>query len=249
MTRNQQLGLAMGISVLVHGALLTAFPLHLRQGKSEGQALVTLDLELEQPAATVAGAARQELATVPTDNRLLHDIRRPSAGLATASPTPDREAAPLRPPARETSTAPAFVDDLRLRSLQMIRSEVTDPFAGQRVLKLPARTRDEVFGPYEEAYRQKVEQVGTVNYPPPVAGRRLYGVVRLTATIRQDGSLAMVEIMQSSGSPDLDDAARRIVQMAAPFQPFTPAMRAGTDLVSITRSFNFVRAGEAIRSQ
>ncbi|MBU6505032.1 MAG: TonB family protein, partial [Betaproteobacteria bacterium] len=114
---------------------------------------------------------------------------------------------------------------------------------------LSAQTRDEVFGPYEEAYRQKVEQVGSVNYPPPVAGRRLYGVVRLTATIHQDGSLALVEIMQSSGSPDLDDAARRIVQMAAPFQPFTPAMRARADLVSITRSFNFIRAGEAVQSQ
>ncbi|MDE2259742.1 MAG: TonB family protein [Betaproteobacteria bacterium] len=128
----------------------------------------------------------------------------------------------------------------------MAQNEAVDPFAGLRLRVLSPQTRDNVFGPYEEAYRQKVEQVGTVNYPPPVNGLPLYGTVRVTATILKDGSLASIEVRQSSGRPNLDDAARRIVQMAAPFQPFTEEMSAQADLVSITRSFNFIRAGEAI---
>ncbi|MDE1941900.1 MAG: TonB family protein [Betaproteobacteria bacterium] len=238
-SHGRRLGLALGLSLLLHGILLTVFPLH--RGPASRTPDTVLDIEFQQAPSPVPLMAPQEAV--------------PEPGLAKARTAPSRFPAskPAVVPAPTASSSPpapaASTDDLRLRSLQMIRREVVDPFAGQRVRRLSAQTRDEVFGPYEEAYREKVEQVGTVNYPPPVAGRRLYGVVRLTATIRQDGSLALVEIRQSSGSPDLDDAARRIVQMAAPFQPFTPAMRARADLVSITRSFNFIRAGEAIQSQ
>ncbi len=247
MNRSQRLGLAMAISVLVHGALLTAFPVRPQRGARSPD--VSLNIVLEQPDTDAV--ARPGQAEEP-EKRFAPPLRpAPAASAASAASAPPvpvpAESRDAQPPAPKPATVSP--DDLRLRSMEMIRREVTDPFAGKRVRNLSAQTRDEVFGPYEEAYRQKVEQVGSVNYPPPVAGRRLYGVVRLTATIRQDGTLALVEIKQSSGSPDLDDAARRIVRMAAPFQPFTPAMRAETDLVSITRSFNFIRAGEAIHSQ
>ncbi len=246
MSRSQRLGLAMAISVLVHGALLTAFPVRLQRVARLPD--VSLNIALEQPATEVDQPGQAE----ETEKHFLPPLRpAPAASATSADSAPPVPVPPESQGAQPQPPKPAAVlpDDLRLRSMEMIRHEVTDPFAGKRVRNLSAQTRDEVFGPYEEAYRQKVEQVGSVNYPPPVAGRRLYGVVRLTATIRQDGTLALVEIKQSSGSPDLDDAARRIVRMAAPFQPFTPAMRAETDLVSITRSFNFIRAGEAIHSQ
>ncbi|MDE1981618.1 MAG: TonB family protein [Betaproteobacteria bacterium] len=239
-SHGRRLGLALGLSILLHGILLSIFPL--QRGKGVRVPDTVLNIELEQAAPSPAPLTVPP--AVPDQGRVPAHVRAEPRVPAAA------ESTPLSVPAVPASEATAKPqEDLRLRSLQMIRKEVVDPFAGQRVRRLSAQTRDEVFGPYEEAYRQKVEQVGSVNYPPPVAGRRLYGVVRLTATIHQDGSLALVEIMQSSGSPDLDDAARRIVQMAAPFQPFTPAMRARADLVSITRSFNFIRAGEAVQSQ
>ncbi|MDE1981509.1 MAG: TonB family protein [Betaproteobacteria bacterium] len=243
-SHGRRLGLALAFSILLHGILLTAFPLQREKGIRAPDNVLNIELEqaASAPAPFTVSPAVTEQGRIPTPV-----VRaEPRAPVATASTPPSGLAVPAAP----APGVPAKLqEDLRLRSLQMVRKEVVDPFAGQRVRRLSAQTRDEIFGPYEEAYRQKVEQVGSVNYPPPVAGRRLYGVVRLTATLHQDGSLALVEIMQSSGSPDLDDAARRIVQMAAPFQPFTPAMRARADLVSITRSFNFIRAGEAVQSQ
>lgn len=239
---HRQLGLALLVSMLLHGFLLSEIRLRTPAAAEPVQALF---LELGSVSSGVVPTPAPVVPAPAVPQRATQDSRQPHAS------------APVKPPSRKTGIPGGLMtpqqtgeaatsEDLRSKSLQMARREVVDPFAGQRVRALSSQTRDSVFGPYEEAYRQKVEQVGRVNYPPPVDGRPLYGTVRVTATIRQDGSLALIEIRQPSGSPNLDDAARRIIQMAAPFQPFTEAMRAETDLVSITRSFNFVRAGETI---
>jgi len=45
--------------------------------------------------------------------------------------------------------------------------------------------------------------------------------------------------VRSSGKKLLDDAASRIVELAAPFQPFPPEIRKETDLLHITRTWQF----------
>jgi len=243
---HRQLGLALLASMLLHGVLLSEIHFRVPAAVATSQPLfVDFGPITTGPSPGPPADASQEAPAVASRR-----VLRPSHAPASPAPGKEQKRSSHSGKAPFTSVLPpdgaTTPEDLRSRSLQMARRETTDPFAGQRLRALSPQTRDSVFGPYEEAYRQKVEQVGRVNYPPPVDGRPLYGMVRITATIRQDGSLALIEIRQPSGSPNLDDAARRIIQMAAPFQPFTEAMRAQADLVSITRSFNFVRAGEAI---
>jgi protein TonB len=96
------------------------------------------------------------------------------------------------------------------------------------------------FAQYFEEWRTKVERVGTLNYPEAARGK-LYGSLVLTVTIRNDGSVAGIEINRSSGHKILDDAARRIVAMAAPFAAFPPAIRHDTDVLEITRTWNFTQ--------
>jgi shikimate dehydrogenase len=74
------------------------------------------------------------------------------------------------------------------------------------------------FAQYIEDWRQKVERVGTLNYPEAAKGK-LYGTV-LTVTIRSDGSVDRIEIDRSSGHKVLDDAARRIVHDGRPLRGF-----------------------------
>lgn len=168
-----------------------------------------------------------------------------------AGTTPsNRGAKTPRPEEKPARTAPDDLaqdqEDLLGRSLQMARAQVVDPFAGKRVQALSSQTHDLIFGPYAEAWRQKVERVGALNYPAPVNGRELQGEVRLTVTLNQDGSIAILEVRQSSGIEALDAAAQHIVRMAAPFQPFTTAMRERADLITLTRTFHFIRAGETL---
>jgi protein TonB len=58
-------------------------------------------------------------------------------------------------------------------------------------------------------------------------------------SIKPDGSLKSVEILKSSGYKTLDDAAIRIVRLAAPFQPFSVEMRKNTDILEIIRTWKF----------
>lgn len=101
-----------------------------------------------------------------------------------------------------------------------------------------ARTREFRFARYVEDWRQKIERVGTLNYPDAARGK-LYGSLLVSVVIRADGSLEKVEIQRSSGQKVLDDAAVRIVQLAAPFAAFPPDIRTDTDIIEITRTWTF----------
>jgi protein TonB len=96
------------------------------------------------------------------------------------------------------------------------------------------------FAQYEEDWRQKVERVGTVNYPAAARGR-LYGNLRMTVTLRADGNVESIELDRSSGLKVLDDAAFRIVRMASPYASFPADIRRDTDLLVITRTWFFGR--------
>ncbi len=108
---------------------------------------------------------------------------------------------------------------------------------------LGARVEEYRFAQYVEDWRQKVERIGNLNYPDSARGR-LYGSLVLTVAIRNDGSLERVEINRSSGKKVLDEAAQRIVKLAAPYAAFPDAVRRDTDIIEITRTWSFTSADQ-----
>jgi protein TonB len=101
-----------------------------------------------------------------------------------------------------------------------------------------ARAAEYRFAQYEEEWRAKVERIGTLNYPAEARGK-FYGTLRLTVTLRPDGSVDSVELDRSSGLKILDAAAFKIVRLAAPFSAFPTSIRRDTDLLVITRTWFF----------
>ena len=97
------------------------------------------------------------------------------------------------------------------------------------------------FALYEDSWKQKVERVGTLNYPDAARGK-LYGSLLLSVSIRADGSVDKVGVQRSSGHKVLDEAAVRIVKMAAPYAPFPPDIRKDYDIIEITRTWKFERS-------
>lgn len=95
------------------------------------------------------------------------------------------------------------------------------------------------YAAYLDAWRTRIETVGTQHYPDEARGR-IYGSLRITVSVRADGSIAEVEIDQPSPHAVLNQAARRIVQLAAPFPPFPPDIARDTDVLVITRTWHFV---------
>lgn len=121
-----------------------------------------------------------------------------------------------------------------------IAKELDDYNSRPRKKFIGTRADEYRFAQYVEDWRQKVERVGTLNYPEAARGK-LYGSLVLTVTIDSDGTVVGVEINRSSGHKILDDAARRIVAMSSPFAAFPPAIRRDTDVLVITRSWNFTQ--------
>lgn len=102
-----------------------------------------------------------------------------------------------------------------------------------------ARTRASKYAAYMDAWRTKVERVGNLNYPDAARRQRLSGSLLLDVSINADGSVNRVNLRRSSGHRMLDDAAMRIVQLAAPFAPLPADIRHETDILHIERTWRF----------
>ena len=135
----------------------------------------------------------------------------------------------------------------RQRRLEVARLEAQIAKEWQAYQKLPrrkfigARAESAVYAEYVEKWRQRIETVGTRNYPEEARRRGIFASLLLTVSINADGSVERIEIDRSSGHAVLDEAARRIVELAGPFPPFPSSVRGEYDILSITRQWSFTR--------
>jgi periplasmic protein TonB len=146
--------------------------------------------------------------------------------------------------------ADAQARDLVDKSLEIARLEAQIRRDFQAYQERPkrkfvgARAQEYRFAQYVDNWRLKIERIGNLNYPEEAKARRLYGSLQLTVAIKADGEVESVEINRSSGHKVLDQAAVRIVRLAAPFDRFPANIRADTDILHITRTWTFTRADQ-----
>lgn len=105
--------------------------------------------------------------------------------------------------------------------------------------RISANTREYEFASYMNAWVAKVERVGNLNYPVELRQRKLHGDLILSVGIHQNGSIESIDVMRSSGIPEIDDAARNIVQMAGPYAPLPDNIRERVDILHIVRTWRF----------
>ncbi len=104
---------------------------------------------------------------------------------------------------------------------------------------ISANTRQYEFASYMSAWVSKVERVGNMNYPSELRQRKLHGNLVLTVGISQNGSVESIDIMRSSGVREIDQAAVRIVRLAAPFSALPDNITDRVDVLHITRTWRF----------
>ena len=105
---------------------------------------------------------------------------------------------------------------------------------------ISASTKEYKYAAYMEAWRSKVERVGNLNYPDAARKQKISGSLILDVALNKDGSINEVTIRRSSGYKILDDAAIRIVELASPYSPFPVKIREETDILHITRTWQFL---------
>ncbi len=135
-----------------------------------------------------------------------------------------------------TSTA------LEMDRLEALISKQQDEYQKRPKRKfVGGRTKEYRYALYVESWRQKVERVGNLNYPEAAKNLKLYGQLQLTVSIKADGSLESIEINRSSGHRVLDEAAKHIVELGAPYARFPDDVRKEIDVLSITRTWTFTK--------
>lgn len=222
-----------------------------------------LSTELE-PVATETTAARSLEASAPpqpvlTQDRLettekfvvepsvdpeaKPDSRLVSESAESPEPEPEPQAQPqTQPQPTQTLTATTLINrSLAMASLSAEIDRRLQAYAKRPKRKwITARTREHHYAAYMEAWRQKVERVGNLNYPDEARRHNLSGNLLLDVALRPDGSVDEIILRRSSGKKVLDDAAMRIVKLASPFAKFPKSIAEETDILHVERTWQFL---------
>lgn len=131
---------------------------------------------------------------------------------------------------------------LEMDKLEALISKQQDDYQKRPKRKfIGARTKEYRYALYVDSWRQKVEKFGNLNYPEAAKDLKLYGHLQMTVSINADGTIESVVVNRSSGHKILDEAAKHIVELAAPYARFPEDVRKETDILSITRTWTFTK--------
>ena len=148
---------------------------------------------------------------------------------------------PAGPEANPPSATALLTNSLKMAALSAeVKYKLETKAKRPKRTFISANTREYKYAAYMEAWRAKVERVGNLNYPEEARKRNVSGQLILDVALNPDGKINQITIRRSSGHKILDDAAIRIVELAAPYAPFPEGIRADTDILHITRTWQFL---------
>lgn len=137
--------------------------------------------------------------------------------------------------------------NLDIARLQAEIDRQQENFAKRPKIKtVNARTTEASSAEYMYRWVEKVERVGNLNYPDAARRQGLAGALVLVVGIHRNGEIESVTVDESSGSKVLDDAARRIVELSAPFDVMTGKLAEETDILYIVRTWEFQSSNSVI---
>ena len=149
---------------------------------------------------------------------------------------------------KKTTTPPTIPssDELLTNSFEIassnneVRREMIEKTERLRRKFISASTKEYEYATYMDAWRRKVERVGNLNYPEEARRLNLSGSLRLDVALNKDGTINEITLRKSSGEKLLDNAAIKIVELAAPYAPFPKNIEDQIDILHILRTWQFI---------
>lgn len=188
----------------------------------------TPETTVAKPATPPKGKAQHEPAKTESEDPSVTE-------LAAGSEQPQAEQSPASP-----SAAILVARSFAIASLNAeIQNQLENKSKRPRRKFISANTREYKYAAYMEAWRAKVERVGNLNYPDEARREKLSGSLILDVALNADGSINELTVRRPSGHQVLDDAAVRIVRLAAPYAPFPEEFNKDVDILHITRTWQF----------
>jgi protein TonB len=197
-------------------------------------------LEMSEKNAYLPNAQAAPQQAVPTLRELVallaaEEERRRK--VRPENPTPQRREAHVEPQVQ--GLAEKIRQQERVHLMATIDRQWEELQKQPRTKFLTARTQEYKYAAYMDAWRTKVERVGNLNYPEQAKRDNIAGSLVLDVALKPDGSIESIAVLRPSNHKILDEAAIRIVRLAAPYAPFPPELHADYDLVHITRTWKF----------
>ncbi len=206
-------------------------------GKDQRVQTAATPVQAPFPAQQIAPTSAQEVKKVNAPKSQMQQLSSTLASkkVRTYKPTPKDAKKGQKVPGNNLSTHALIIASLQ--------AELDNPRNAQgmnlRRRTISAAIHQASDALYLDSWQRKIEKIGNLNYPAKARALKIYGTLQVKVSINQDGSLESVSILQSSGKKILDDAAIRIVRLAAPFTPLPPAIRKTTDVLTIIRTWAF----------
>jgi protein TonB len=198
-----------------------------------GRATSPLPPAPERVAGEAPNESRRRIEQLQQQQQqLLAEIRRELASL----PPPDPQQPEGSPDARQQEEHRRQL----LRLLAEIEKRINEENARPKKRYVSPAAREEVYAIYYDALRRRIEDRGTRHFPEH-QGRKLYGELTMNVTVDSEGRVVDADVVRRSHSRQLDQQAVAIVHAAAPFGPFTSAMRREADQIVVTSRFRFTR--------
>ncbi len=202
----------------------------------------TTDVEADFHANDIRENVREE--QMPTAPRT-QDSQHTQVVSTTRSPTKQQQQ--IEDPQAPTPDIPEGPQQTLLeRSLEIASLQAKLDTERQLYARMPrihrltaASTMKAADAYYVNLWRQKIERMGAINYPQEAENCYDNCRLRILVSINPDGSIHELAVLESSGRRVLDEAATRIVRLAAPFAPFTNEMRREMDRLEIIRTWQF----------
>ncbi|MDA9913557.1 TonB family protein [Methylophilaceae bacterium] len=108
----------------------------------------------------------------------------------------------------------------------------------KRTKVISSKTKERDYQSYYQVWKNKVEKIGALNYPAAARNGISESLV-MTVILNDQGEVLDIKINKSSGVPQLDDAAKKIVNLGSPYSPFPPSIKEQVDTLQIRRIWRF----------
>jgi periplasmic protein TonB len=265
------LSIALGVSVLVHAALLTVrfvdperfdrifkdTPLEVilvnaksterpEVAKAIAQASLAGGGDLDKGRATtpLPPSALSEIGDTMEDMQRKVEALQEEQTMLLANVKKELATIPRLDPKKAAPNSEAAAQEEKRRQLQRLLAEIE-----KRINEENSRPKKRYISPAtrEEVYAVYYDSLRHkiedrgTQNFPEAAGNKLYGELTMIVTVNHDGRVISTQVVETSGNLTLDRRAQTIVKNAGPFGHFNDGMRARADQIVVVSRFKFTR--------
>ena len=226
------------ISVLLHGTLFYFFNIKSNEVINDKELIVNIlkipnqltdiemiDLKKEEKPEVIKKIKQDQKKF---QQQIIQETKEPTNNLTQES-TPDKIVEKEK--TKTINLDPSFIQS-------QLSNIVDKRQIDKRTKVISGKTKERDYQSYYQVWKNKVEKIGALNYPAAARNGISESLV-MTVVLNDQGEVLDIKINKSSGVPQLDDAAKKIVNLGSPYAPFPPSIKEQVDTLQIRRIWRF----------